>query len=383
MPLHFTPEEMTSRLERAAAAVRGAGLDGLLCFKQESMYWLTGYDSFGFSLFQCLIVSADGNVTLLTRLPDLRQARHTSNIEDIRIWKDEKEMNPARDLRALLDEIGLGTARLGVEFDSYGLKAKAWRLMEAELAGRCTLTDASALIDDLRSVKSPQEIEYTRRAAALADHAWNEAVRLARPGAFEGDILAAMQGAVFSGGGDYAGNEFIIGSGPGALLCRYFSGRRHLDPEDQLTLEFAGAYRRYHAAMMRTLLTGRAHPEHVSMHAACVDALHACTEAIRPGRPMGDVFAAHARVLDAAGLDEHRMNACGYGMGAVYNPLWVDPPMFYADNPLEIRVGNVFFLHMIVMNSDTGRAMTLGHSVLVTAEGCECLSRSSPDLVVN
>ena len=382
MPVHFTPEEMTSRRERAAAAIREAGLDALLCFKQELMYWLTGYDSFGFSLFQCLVVTADGAVTLLTRLPDLRQARHTSNIEDIRIWKDTAGMNPARDLRALLDDLGLDAARLGVELDACGLRAHYWRLMEAELAGRCALVDASTLVDALRAVKSPREIEYARRAAALADDAWDEAVRLARPGAFEGDILAAMQGAVFRGGGDYAGNEFIIGSGPGALLCRYFSGRRHLDPEDQLTLEFAGAYRRYHAAMMRTLLTGRAHPEHVFMHAACVDALHACMEAIRPARPMGDVFAAHARVLDAAGLGAHRLHACGYGMGAVYNPIWADPPMFHEGNPLPMRAGNVFFLHMIVMNSDTGRAMTLGHSVLVTADGCEGLSRSSLDLVV-
>ena len=383
MPIHFSPEEMAERRRRAAASIRDAGLDALLCFKQESMYWLTGYDSFGFSLFQCLIVDAGGGVTLLTRLPDLRQARHTSNIEDIRIWKDTEGMNPARDLRVLLDELRLGSARLGVELDSYGLKAHHWRLMEAELAGRCSLTDASTLIDRLRAVKSPKEIEYARRAAVLADDAWDEAVRLARPGAFEGDVLAAMQGAVFRGGGDYAGNEFIIGSGPGALLCRYFSGRRHLDAEDQLTLEFAGAYRRYHAAMMRTLLTGRAHPEHVSMHAACADALHACMEAVRPGRPMGEVFAAHAKVMDAAGLREHRMNACGYGMGAVYNPIRVDPPMFHEGNPLEMQAGNVFFLHMIVMNSDSGRAMTLGHSVLVTDAGCECLSRSSLDLVVN
>ena len=120
MPLHFTPEEMNGRRNRAAKAIRAAGLDGLLCFKQESMYWLTGYDTLGFSLFQCLVVTADGDVTLLTRLPDLRQARHTSNIEDIRIWKDAAGMNPARDLRALLDELGLGTARLGVELDSYG-----------------------------------------------------------------------------------------------------------------------------------------------------------------------------------------------------------------------------------------------------------------------
>ena len=87
--------------------------------------------------------------------------------------------------------------------------------------------------------------------------------------------------------------------------------------------------------------------------------------------------------MDAAGLREHRMNACGYGMGAVYNPIRIDPPMFHEGNPLEMQAGNVFFLHMIVMNSDSGRAMTLGHSVLVTGDGCEGLSRSSLDLVVN
>ena len=158
------------------------------------------------------MVTADRDATLLTRLSDLRQARHTSNIEDIRIWKDAAGMNPARDLRKLLAELGLGAAKLGVELDSYGLKAHHGRLMEAELVGCCTLTDASTLIDGLRSVKSPREIEE--------------------------------------------------------------------------------------------------------------------------------------------------------------------------DNPQEMQAGNVFFLHMIVMNSDTGRAMTLGHSVLVTENGCERLSRSSLDLVV-
>src|SRR3546814_16454819 len=59
---------------------------------------------------------------------------------------------------------------------------------------------------------------------------------------------------------------FIIGSGPGALLCRYFSGRRHLDAEDQLTLEWAGTYRHYHAAMMRTLPIGHPQPLHREMH---------------------------------------------------------------------------------------------------------------------
>ena len=383
MPVHFSPEEMQTRRDTAARAIRSAGLDALLMFKQESMYYLTGYDTFGFSLFQCLVMTADARVALLTRLPDLRQARYTSDIEDIRIWRDVEGMNPAVDLRLLLEELGLRDARVGAELDSYGLKAHYWRLLERELEGVCAIEAASTLVDRLRAVKSPREIEYARKAAALSDDAWEEAIRLAHPGAFEGDILAAMQGAVFKGGGDYAGNEFVIGSGPSALLVRYHTGRRHLDPEDQLTLEFSGAYRRYHAAMMRTVLTGSAHPEHRTMHTVCREAMLACMEHIRPGEPMGPVFDAHAKVMDDAGFEDHRLNACGYGMGAVYNPLWVDPPMFYSGNPLLMEPGNVFFLHPALLNSDNGRAMTLGQTVLVTEGGCESLSRSSLDLAVN
>ena len=62
--------------------------------------------------------------------------------------------------------------------------------------------------------------------------ALDKAHRLAGPGAFEGDIIAAMQGAVFRGGGDDPANEYIIGSGQDALLYRYFTGRRTLDARD-------------------------------------------------------------------------------------------------------------------------------------------------------
>ena len=101
--------------------------------------------------------------------------------------------------------------------------------LQAALDGFCTLVDASDLVSRLRLVKSPAEIAYVRKAAELADLALDEAHRLAGPGADEGEILAAMQGAVIRGGGDDPANEFIIGSGADALLCRYFTGRRTLD----------------------------------------------------------------------------------------------------------------------------------------------------------
>ena len=382
MALHFSREEFAGRQYRTIEQLKNRGLDGLLMFRQESMYYLTGYDSFGYVFFQCLYLGADGYLLLLTRAPDLRQARRTSVIEDIRIWEDRADADPAVQLKDILQELGCQGRRLGVEYDAYGLTAKNGKLLEAALADFCALEDASELVNRLRLVKSPAEMRYVRKAAELADLACDEAYRLTGPNADEGDILAAMHGVIFAGGGDYPGNEFIIGSGEDALLCRYKSGRRKLAPQDQLTLEWAAAYRHYHAAMMRTIPIGRATERHEKMHRVIMDAMHACMRSLKPGRPIGEVFDAYARVCDDAGMQSHRLNATGYSMGTTFAPNWMDWPMFYHGNPVIAAPNMVFFLHMILMDSDTNHAMCFGHTVIVTETGCESLSRRPLDLVV-
>lgn len=379
MTLHFDAPEYALRKSRAIAAIKSEGLDALLMFAPESQYWICGYDTFGFALFQCLVLTAKGDLHLLTRNPDLRQAHLTSTLTDteIYIWDDVEGMNPAANLARLLSDLGV-SGRIGYEGQTAGLTDYNGQQVRTLIPD---LIESTEIIRAQRRIKSDAEVDMHRRAAALSDDALDAGIATTHAGAFEGDILSAMQGAVFKGGGDYAGNEFIIGSGEGALLCRYFSGRRHLDPSDQLTLEWSGAYARYHAAMMRTVVIGQPSNSHKRMHAACAEALQACEAAIRPGNPMGDVFAAHAKVFDKHGFSHARLKACGYGMGAIYNPIWVDFPMFYEGNPLLMQVNQVFFLHMILMDSDSGDAMTLGHSVLVKPDGIERLSRHGLGLV--
>ena len=383
MALHFSAEEFAERRGRAIAAMGEAKLDGLLMFRQESMYYLTGYDTFGYVFFQCLYLGADGTLTLLTRAPDLLQAKHTSDIEDIRIWVDAPDAKPAEQLREILTSHGCKGKRLGVEWESYGLTARNGQRLVAALEGFSTLVDASELVSRLRVVKSPAELAYVRRAAELGDAALDEARRLAKPGASEGDILAAMQSAVFRGGGDDPANEYIIGSGPDALLCRYKSGRRNLDATDQLTLEFAGVYRHYHSCLMRTLAIGRVDPRLAEMHKAAVEALRASENALRPGHSFGDVFDAHARALDALGHRAHRLNACGYSLGSTFAPNWMDWPMLYHGNPVPIAPGMVIFLHMILFDAEHGLAMTLGRTSEVTGAGARVLSRASLDFALD
>ena len=107
MALHFSKEEFSNRKSKVLNYMQEQNLDALLMFKQESMYWLTGYDTFGFVFFQTLVLDKGGNIILLTRAPDLRQAQNTSNIEDIRIWVDKDGSNPTDDLKVILDELNL------------------------------------------------------------------------------------------------------------------------------------------------------------------------------------------------------------------------------------------------------------------------------------
>lgn len=381
MAIHFSRDELTGRISRAKGLLSDNGLDAILCFSQESDYYLTGYDTSGYVFFQCLILTADDQpVTLLTRRPDLEQARHTSIIEDIRVWYDSEEADPTEDLQAILEEKGLKGGRIGVELNSYGLTGFNHQRLRQRLDGWCRLEDASNLIRTLRVVKSPAEIVYVRRAAELADDSLQAMLETAGPGVFEGDISAAGQSVSLGGGGDLPPSGPVLGSGERALLIRSATGHRHLDPVDQLTLEFACTYRHYCACLMRTVAIGEGNDRQRQMFEVTRDAMTAMTEAAAPGRPLGGIDDAHRRVFDDAGFGAYRMSACGYSLGATYKPTWMDvPPMLYSGNPMPAAPGMVLFLHAILIDADAGQAMSLGHTIVITEDGREVLSQLTPD----
>ena len=381
MGLHFSKEEFASRKSKVLKSMKEQNIDALLMFRQESMYWFTGYDTFGYVFFQTLVLDKNGNTILLTRAPDLRQAQNTSNIEDIRIWIDKDKSNPADELKSILSELSLEKSNLGIEYEAYGLTGRNAIRLNASLKNFATLRDKSELISHFRAVKSPAEITYVKKAAELADKAMEAAWKHAHAGVNESKILAEMQGTIFNGGGDYPANEFIIGSGKNALLCRYQSEKRNLDEIDQLSIEWAGTYKHYHSAMFRTIPIGKANEKQKKMYEACAEALNACQNKLKKGNTVGEVFDVHAKILDKLGYKNSRMNACGYSLGALFAPNWMDWPMLYTKNPYIIQPGNIFFMHMILMDSDNQLAMNLGETYLVTESGNERLGKKKLDLI--
>ena len=381
MAIHFTKKEFAERKSRITQELKNQGLDALLMFKQESMYWLTGYDTFGYVYFQCLILTVKGDLILLTRAPDLRQAQNTSIISDIRIWVDKDKSNPTDELKNILSELSLEKSHLGIEYEAYGLTGRNAIKLNNSLKNFAILHDKSELISYFRVVKSPTEIVYVKKAAELADEAMEAAWKYAHSSVNESKILAEMQGAIFNGGGDYPANEFIVGSGKNALLCRYQSEKRNLSKIDQLSIEWAGTYKHYHSAMFRTIPIGKVNDKQKKMHEACIEALKACENKLKPGNKVGKVFDVHAEVFDKLGYKKSRMNACGYSLGTTFAPNWMDWPMLYTGNPVVLAPGMVFFMHMILMDSDNQLAMNLGETYLVTQSGNKRLGKKKLELV--
>lgn len=382
MALHFSRDEFAARRRRACEAMAKARLDGLLIFRQESMYYLTGYDTSGYSMFQGMYLRGDGALALLTRSADLRQARITSVIDDVRIWVDREGANPGGELLDMVAEYGGRGKRIGVEYHAYGLTAQRGKMVDAAFDGFCELVDASDLVRLLRLVKSSAELAYLREAGRLVDEACAVSQRMTVPGASVGAVYGEMISAIMKGDGDPSASRWPMGAGEEAMLVRYHTGHGTVAARDQVQFEIAAAYRHYHAALMYVVLTGEVDARQQRMFDACAEALEACEAVLRPWNTVGQVFEAHASVLRKAGYEGSYLNACGYTMGATYPPTWMDWPMIYAGEPQVLAPNMVFFLHMILLDSDTGLSMSLGETAIVGDTGCEPISHAPRRLVV-
>lgn len=159
MALHFDRTEFDSRRDRLVLEMVDRKLDALLLFSPGEHVLADRLRHVRLLLLQCLVVKADGSMYLLTRSADLRQARQTSTIDNITVWTDRADANPAVDLRNLLNDLDLLGSTVGVEYDTHGLTARNGQLLDEQLKTFGKIADASGVVSRLRLFKSPAEIK--------------------------------------------------------------------------------------------------------------------------------------------------------------------------------------------------------------------------------
>ena len=382
--IHFSLQEFEERQRRVREELANRDLDGMLLFKIEDMYWLCGLDTDGFVIFHNMFIGVNGELTHVSRSADLGSIRYSSICEDVRLWVDSPDNPPVNAVRDMLESHGMRGKRIGIQYDTFGLTARMYRELQDALDGFCELVDVSDLIRLLRVVKSPQELEYLRKAGEICDAVLQIGIDKTVSGVNEGDILGEMHGLNWRMDGDPPASRWVTGAGEKAMLGRYATGRGKVEENDQVTYEIATGYRHYHAASMAIVLTGpKIDPRHEKMLEACVEALDAIQAAMKPGNTVGDMFAAHADTFTRRGLGHAILNACGYTMGATWPPTWMEHPMIIRDHPLVLEPNMTFFTHMVLVDREAELTMALGEQAIVHDDGLEVITHAPREIIVN
>lgn len=372
---HFTLDEFQTRQHQVRRSLAEQGLDGMLVFKIEDTYWLTGLDTDGFCIFHALFIGTDGQLTHISRTPDLANLYYSSICDDVTVWTDRNGNPKSAAIKECLAKHGMEGKRIGVQVDTMGLTPALHIELHTALSGWCTLVDVPDFIRELRLVKSAQELEYVRRAGIIVDKLRDVAIEETRSGAYEGEIMGRLWCKTFQEDGDPAAHRSPIGNGQSALNMRYTTRRKYVGNNDQVTFELGAGYRHYHAADMFVVLTGPdIDKRHLAMHDACLDALSSIQDTLRPGKTVGDLFEAHRAAFARHGYEHALLTACGYTMGATWPPTWMEQPQIYEENPTILQTNMTFFTHMILVDHQTGLTMSLGEQAIVTDDAPEIVT---------
>jgi Xaa-Pro dipeptidase len=371
----FPDEEFAARRAKLGAAMAAAGLDGLVVSTPENIFYLTGLDHQGFFALHLLIVRAAGEMTLIARA--MERITVEDQVSGARFVGYADNEDPAEVAAAVLRDSGLAQARIGIEKHSLFFPPRAY---EALLAGtpEATWLDASVLIDELRMIKSPREIAYTRQAAAVTDAMLQAAIATATAGVNEREVAAEVHRAMILAGGDPPGFGPFIRPTPRLGQEHTTWQDRQLVAGEALLLELSGCVSRYHAPAGRFLFIGRRPLGALEIERVCLEAFDRVVEALRPEATAADVYRAWQSRVDQAGLSHYRRHHCGYLVGLGFPPSWTGGSMVVGlrhDSDLVLRQGMVF--HLLSWLMGTGRGdYFVSNTALLTDAGCEVLTEA-------
>ena len=325
----FATSEYQTRLAKTRAAMNAAGIDALFVTDPSNQAWLTGYDGWSFYVHQGVIITNQGEPIWWGRHMDMMGGRRTCWMQHDNIlgygdhFVQSTQVHPMQDLAVHLKSRGLAHARIGVEMENYYYSAKAHAVLTEELPN-ATLTDATALVNWQRLVKSEAEVGFIRKAARISEKIMQTAIDRAAPGVRKNDLVADIMHAGISGvdddWGDYPAIMPLTPSGLDATAAHLTWDGAPMQNGEATFFELSGCYRRYHAPLCRTVFLGTPPDEMRRVEAAQMEGIEAGLQAARPGNQTGDIANAFMAVMAKHGIE--RSGRMGYPIGLSYPPDW-------------------------------------------------------------
>lgn len=367
--MFFTIEEYQQRLEKLRQVMAGRGIDVLMSFTPENIYYMTGYQTPGYYVYQCLVVPMEREPFMVTRYLEETNVVGLSWLDDRASFQDWED--PVETTVKALKERKLDGKTIGIEEDAWFLSIKHYLQLKEKLAA-AKIVDGSGCIEKLRLIKSPQELEYIRRAARAAEKSMEAGMQAIKEGATEDDIAAAVHYELIRSGGEYMGLPPFICSGYRTALAHATWGGRRVERGDLIFFEISGCIKRYSAALMRTAYLGDPPDEVVKISDAVIAGLNKAIETIRPGITSGEADKACRDTIARAGYGEHYRHRLGYSIGVNFPPDWGEGHIvsLRTNDPTILEPGMVFHMPPAVLGyKDLG--IGFSETILVTEGGCE------------
>ena len=386
--LKFTREEYADRLARTRKAMDARGIDVLICSDPSNMAWLTGYDGWSFYVHQAVIVPPDGEPIWYGRGQDANGAKRTAYLAHDNIvgyadhYVQSTERHPMDYLSQVLTERGLGGKRIGVEMDNYWFSAAAYAALQKHLPN-ARFSDATALVNWQRAVKSPTEIDYMRKAARIVEAMHQRIVDKIEVGMRKCDLVAEIYDAGTRGvdgiGGDYPAIVPLLPSGADASAPHLTWDDKPMKAGEGTFFEIAGCYNRYHCPLSRTVFLGKPTQAFLDAEKATLEGMEAGLAAAKPGNTCEDIANAFFAVLKTYGIVKN--NRTGYPIGISYPPDWGERTMsLRPGDRTELKPGMTFHFMTGLWLETMGLEIT--ESILITDNGVECLANVPRKLFV-
>jgi len=368
----FDPAEYRARLARVQAALRARGLDALLAFQPETVTWITGFFTRGYSSFQFAVVPAEGEPPLFCRDVEAYYLDSTCVFPDRVMWTDSDD-RIALAARTIAARAG-SAAAIGVELGAWMLNAARWEAIRAALPDM-RVSDESTLVSRMRLVKSPAEVAYQRRAARAAEAGMQAAIDSAGVGVSEREMAAEICAAIIRAGSDLPGPG-VMSSGERAFHLHGGYSDRVLERGDIVQIETTPNCRHYHARFMRPIRVAEARDADHRLDERLISIQDAAIATVAPGVAATVPDAIYRDGVLSSGLRRDYTNKTFYSVGLLLQPNGGEPLEAHPGADWHFEAGMVF--HTYVLAHGFGMSETIH----VTAEGAERLTRFPRQLFV-
>ncbi len=372
--LPFSLTEYQSRLAKVREGLRQRGIDACLISIPENIYYLTGFTSTGYYMYQTLILPAEGDPLFVTYLEEKINVIRRSWMERYMTYSVIED--PIEVTFQAVREMGLEDKVLAIEESGFFFPIRTWKQLVAQLP-RARWVDGSGVVEQARLIKSEAEIGYIRQGAKAAMEGMKAAIAAIERGKTENDLAAEVYGATLRHGSEYPGSPPYVVSGERSGLPHGTWEGRVLRDGDIIFLEHSGCIKRYSAAMMRTCFLGDP-PDVVKRTADIIlQGIQKAIDTIRPGVTSGEVDAACRQTILNAGFNDYT-HETGYSIGVAYPPGWNESHIMnlHPGDDTVLVPNMVFHLVPSLIIPEMNGHVGFSDTVVVTETGREVLTNT-------